>query len=71
MAKKKTPEYHHRVRMLDPQGGSDNFRSFGADLTAARNEFERVRILPAKRTVYLERINLDTGQVRVLDRFIK
>ncbi len=71
MAKKKATEYHHRVRILDPQGGADHIKSFGADLTAARNEFERARGIHAKRTIYLERINMDTGQVRVLDRSIK
>ena len=66
MSKSESETHHYRVRILDPQGGGDYIRDYGADLTAARAEYNRACQIPRKRTTILEGVNLKTGRAQTI-----
>ena len=61
-------KYHYRVRILDPAGHADKLTDFGDDLANAKRKFLEISRLPGKRTAYLDRVDLKTGKVKILDR---
>lgn len=58
--------HHYRVRILDPQGESDHVTDYGADLSAARAEYNRACQIRRKRKIILEGVNLKTGRVQAI-----